>query len=190
MESAAVASAEPVVVVENARFGERFVFTGSTPEVCAFDFYVAPRRGMPMLHKHGRQSEVFRCRRGELTVLLKGETRVVRAGEEFTIPAGTLHAFENRGDVEVYCEVEYRPAGRNMEWLMVLNACERATGREPGLLDLAPFINDVDIYVDGPPVWVQRALFGWVLRPIALLTGRKRRLLERAREAYGRPIDW
>ena len=58
------------------------------------------------------------------------------------------------------------------------------------MLDIAPFINDVDIYIDGPPVWVQRALFGLVLRPVALLLGRKRWLLERAREAYGRPVDW
>ncbi|MDB4931115.1 MAG: hypothetical protein JWM10_3599 [Myxococcaceae bacterium] len=67
---------------------------------------------------------------------------------------------------------------------------ERATGREPGEHDLAPFINDFDIYIDGPSVWVQRALFGWVLRPVAVLMGRKRRLLDNAREAYGRPVDW
>jgi hypothetical protein len=46
------------------------------------------------------------------------------------------------------------------------------------------------LHIDGPPVWMQRALFGWVLRPVALLIGRKRRLLDTARETYGRLIDW
>lgn len=176
-------------VVENARFGERFVFGPPTEGAFNFDFFVAPKSGMPMLHTHARQSEVFRCRRGELTVLLDGGAKVLRAGEELSLTPGTLHAFENRGDAEVECEVSYEPPGRSREWLMLMNALERATGREPGLLDMAPFILDVDIFIKGPPVWAQRALFG-ALRPIAGLLGRRERALRVAAEAYGPDFRW
>lgn len=176
-------------VVENGRFGERFVFGPPTKGTFTFDFFVAPKSGMPMLHTHSKQSEVFRCRRGELTVLLADGTRVLRAGDEASLPPGTFHAFENRGDAEVECEVSYEPAGRSREWLMLINALERATGKEPGLLDMAPFILDVDIFIKGPPVWVQRAIFG-ALRPIARLLGRRERALRLATEAYGPAFRW
>lgn len=175
-------------VVENARFGERFEFGPATDGDFAFDFFVAPGKGVPMLHAHGRQSEVFRCRAGELTVLLADGERTLRPGEELDLAAGTFHAFVNRGAVEAHCEVEYRPAGRSREWLMLMNAVERAVG-EPGLLDLAPFINDVDLFIKGPPFWMQRAIFG-ALRPLAGALGRKERALRLAAEAYGAAFRW
>jgi len=177
------------LVVENARFGERFVFGPATKGAFVFDFFVAPKSGMPMMHTHAKQTEVFRCRRGEVTVLLADGTKVLRPGDEVELAPGTFHAFENRGDVEVECEVEYRPAGRSREWLLLTNALERATGREPGLLDLAPFILDVDIFIKGPPIWMQRAIFG-ALRPIATLLGRRERALRLAAEMYGPAFAW
>lgn len=192
MEASAVASpaaADRPIVVTNARFGERFVFTHVDGERCRFEFTVAPKKGMPMLHAHARQSEVFRVVRGELTVLLAEGERQLRAGEELVIEPGTFHAFENRADVEVVCDVEYRPAGRNREWLMVANAIERARGSEPGLLDLAPFIGDVDIFIKGPPVWLQRAMFAG-LKPLAVALGRRDRWLAAASEQYGVPVHW
>lgn len=180
---------EAPVVVVNERHGERFVFTHVDRERCAFDFTVAPRGGMTMLHAHARQRERFRVVGGELTVLFADGERVVRAGEEVTIEPGTYHAFENRGDVEVTSEVEYLPAGRNREWLMIVNAVERARGAEPGLLDLAPFIGDVDIFIKGPPVWLQRAMFA-ALKPLAVALGKREAALRAATDAYGRPVTW
>lgn len=174
--------------------GERFVFTRtgaeSGGEVLAFDFFVAPTGGVPMKHFHDKQAEVFRCRRGELTVMVPGETRTLRPGDEVTLPPGTVHALVNQGTDEAYCEVEYRPAGRNEAWFKLMTGFTWKHRREPGLLDLAPFVNDVDIYIAGPPRWLQRALFGWVLKPIAIALGRRRRALAAATAAYGRPFHW
>ncbi len=180
---------EAKLVVENARFGERFEFGPATTGAFAFDFFVAPKSGMPMLHTHAKQSEVFRCRRGEITVLLADGPRLLRPGDDLTLAPGTFHAFENRSDVEAHCEVEYQPGGRSREWLLLTNAIERATGKEPGLLDIAPFILDVDIFIKGPPIWMQRVIFG-ALRPIATLLGRRERALRFAAEMYGSAFAW
>jgi quercetin dioxygenase-like cupin family protein len=174
--------------------GERFVFTRTGAEtggeVLAFDFFVAPRGGVPMKHLHDRQAEVFRCVRGELTVTVAGETRKLRPGEEVVLAPGTVHSLVNEGVDEVKCEVEYRPAGRNEAWFKIMSGFVWKHGRDPSVLDLAPFINDVDIYVAGPPRWLQRALFGWLLKPLAIVLGRRERMLAAASEAYGRPFAW
>jgi mannose-6-phosphate isomerase-like protein (cupin superfamily) len=177
--------------VELAPTGERFRFRSDPADITrlAFDFHVAPGGGVPDRHQHARQSETFRCLHGTLDVDVHGETRQLHPGDELTLPAGTVHSLRNAGDAEVHCEVEYRPAGRNREWFLLVAANTRRLGREPGLLDLAPFIADVDIYLPGP-VGPQRALVRWALRPLGILLGRRRRMLACASEAYGRPFRW
>jgi quercetin dioxygenase-like cupin family protein len=174
--------------------GERFVFTRtgaeSGGEVLAFDFFVEPRGGVPMKHCHGGQTEIFRCLRGELTVTIGGETRTLRPGEEVVLSPGTVHSLFNAGEEEVQCEVEYRPAGRNEDWFKLMSGFAWKHGREMGVLDLAPFLGDVDLYVDGPPKWLQRLLFAGLLKPLALALGRRERVLAAASEAYGRPFAW
>lgn len=183
----------PENVIENAQHGERFVITTTTAasngEVLAFDFFLAPGGSVPMMHAHLKQAESFRCKRGTLTVKLEDGTRTLGPGDELTLPAGTFHALANLGDEEVYCEVEYRPAGRSEDFLKIGGAYIVATGKEPGLLDVVSFLRGVDLYVKGPPLWLQRALFG-ALEPVAKLLGRKQRMLRVAKEVYGRPFEW
>ncbi len=181
-------------VAENALQGERFVFTRSGRdtggEVFAFDFYVSPGGGMPFNHRHTSQDEVFECVRGRLHLVINGQPRVLQAGETVRVPRGTAHSFCNPGTQEVLCRVEYRPAGRNEEWFRLVNAPVKRFGKAPGLLDLAPFILDMDLYAAGPPLWAQRVLFGWILAPLARLLGRRKRMLRTASEVYGRPFEW
>lgn len=106
-----------------------------------------------------------------------------------TIPSGTVHSLANQGDVQTVCDVEYRPAGRNRDWFQLIGAAIATTGKEPGLFDLSPFIGDVGIYIEGPPVPAQRALFA-VLKPLAILLGRRRRMLRMASDYYGRAFTW
>jgi len=177
--------------VEIPRTKERFVFRDSpaTDDVLAFEFIVGPGGAFPLRHYHDQQSETFHCVSGELTVHLDAGDRVLCQGDEIELSPGTMHAFSNRGDVDAVCEVAYRPAGLNAPWLRIYSALEQHLGREPGLLDIAPFIGRVGIYIEGPPRWGQIALFA-VLGPIATLLGRKRRALAAAEAVYGRPFTW
>jgi hypothetical protein len=142
-----------------------------------------------MRHHHLHQGELFRVKRGELTVHLKAGDKVVRAGEELVLAPGEVHAFTNAGAVEVECHVEYRPAGKNEAWLKLANALTAKLGRDPGLLDIAPFLGEVGMYLEGPPPWLQRVLFA-VLGTIATWMGKKRAGLAAAREAYGDDFRW
>ncbi len=184
----------PFDVVENPVSGERIVFTetgaDSAGERLRFDFFVRPGGGVPVAHRHSGQHEHMRCVRGALQVTLDGTDVVLGPGDELTIEPGTTHQMANRGDVEAMCEVEYRPAGRNEEWFRLLHGFAYRHGHDPSLLDLAPFLPAMGILVPKPPEVPQRILIGYVLRPLAILLGRRRRMLHTAQEVYGRPIGW
>lgn len=172
--------------------GERFVYrppSGSADRF-EFDFFVAPGGGVEREHRHLHQTETFRCLAGTLTVTLDGEVRAIGPGETLVIEPGTAHTLRNRGDEELHCEVAYEPAGRNREWFQLLSGYTRRYGKEPGLLDLGPFIGDVGIYITGPPVAVQNILYRWVARPLGIVLGRRRRMLAAAREAFGPSFGW
>ncbi|MCC5953172.1 MAG: cupin domain-containing protein [Acidimicrobiia bacterium] len=171
--------------------GERFVLRSdpSDTSVLAFDFYVEPGGGVKDNHRHRSQSEHLRCISGTLDVTVNGAPAQLGPGDEVDLPPGTLHTLQNLGDTEVHCHVEYRPAGRNREWFQMIAAYIDRTGKEPGLLDLAPFLVDVDLYL-GMPVWFQRIVLKGILGPIGTLLGRRRRMLACAAEAYGRPFTW
>lgn len=172
--------------------GERFVFLSPEEERerFRFEFFVAPGGGVSQRHCHANQTEWMRCVEGSLELVVDGQPTALRAGEEMTLPPGTFHTLANHGDTEVRCEVEYRPAGRNREWFRLIAAFEHCMGRAPRLLDLAPFLPDVDLFVPGTPRVLQRALFVGVLRPLAILLGRRRRMLRLAEVAYGRAFRW
>lgn len=167
----------------------RFLSAPSDPEVFAFEFMVDPGGGVFEAHRHVAQSEVFRCTSGALTVTVDGSVQVLGPGDEVVVSPGALHAMTNAGEVPAVCHVEYRPAGRNRAWFQLNSAFQARTGREPGLLDLGAFIGDVGIFIAKPPIPLQRALFT-VLRPIAIVLGRRRRMLDCAREVYGADFVW
>jgi mannose-6-phosphate isomerase-like protein (cupin superfamily) len=172
--------------------GERFVYRSprTVTDHFSFDFFVAPGGGVEREHRHVDQSETFRCLAGELSVTLDGEPSVIGPGETLTIEPGVAHTLRNAGTEEVYCEVEYSPAGRNREWFQLIGAYSQTYGKEPGLLDLGPFIGDVGIYITGPPIGAQRLLYRWVMRPLGILLGRRRKMMDAAQQSFGAGFSW
>lgn len=184
--------ARPADRVDFLPTGEHFEFLSDPADESrlVFDFVVDPGGGVPLRHLHRRQEEVYRCRAGQLDITVGDELHVLSPGQDLTVPAGAVHSLANHGPEPVRCEVEYRPAGRNRQWFQIQGAYMEAQGREPRLLDLAPFIGDVEVYVERPSVPVQRALFAAVLKPLAILTGRRRRMLRLARARFGDGFEW
>jgi quercetin dioxygenase-like cupin family protein len=166
--------------------GERIVITRTAEETggaaVVFDFYLQPSGGVAFEHAHGEQDEIFRMRKGELTLTVAGEPRVLREGEELTIPAGVNHTLRNATDAEIAMEVEYRPGRRSDWWLVHAHAAQDHLGRELTLLEMAPYLADVGIYPASPPRPVVRLVYA-LLAPIARLLGKHRVLLD-ASEAY------
>ncbi|MEZ5239194.1 MAG: cupin domain-containing protein [Microthrixaceae bacterium] len=168
----------------------RFLSDPGDSDHLVFDFVVDPGGGVPLRHQHADQEEVYRCRSGRLHLMIGEAEQVLEPGAEATVPRGAVHSLENRGEDPVVCEVEYRPAGRNREWFKLQGAFMAETGREPGTLDLAPFLGDVGIFIEGPPVTAQKLLFALVLKPVAIALGRRRRMLRFARARYGEEFTW
>jgi quercetin dioxygenase-like cupin family protein len=171
--------------------GEHFVLTSDVSDRSrlAFEFRVDPGGGVPQNHRHCGQRELMHCISGTLDVTVNGTPATLCAGDTVELEAGTLHTLANRSDDEAYCQVEYLPAGRNREWFQLIAAAQFHTGRDPGLLDIAPFITDVDILLAGPSA-PQRFMLRWFIGPFATLLGRRRKMLAMATDVYGREFTW
>jgi quercetin dioxygenase-like cupin family protein len=54
---------------------------------------VAPRGDSPPLHVHEREDELFHVLDGQLTLMVDGRERVLRAGESALAPKGIAHTY-------------------------------------------------------------------------------------------------
>jgi mannose-6-phosphate isomerase-like protein (cupin superfamily) len=70
----------------------------STPEVLLIEARWDPGSTEPIAHFHPHQDEHFEVLEGELTAVVDGERRVLRAGEALDVPRGAVHKMWNVGD--------------------------------------------------------------------------------------------
>ena len=54
---------------------------------------------------------------------------------------------------------------------------------------MAPFIGDIGLFIDGPPVVMQKILFA-ALKPLAIVLGYRRKMLDHTSKIYGHAISW
>lgn len=97
-------------------------------------------------------------------------------GEEITIPAGARHAMWNAGAEPLVTRIELRPALRMEAFFEAIVTLERdgALPRSgpPNLLRVAPVLLAHESWLAGPPIWLQRGLFG-ALAALARLLGHR-----------------
>jgi quercetin dioxygenase-like cupin family protein len=77
---------------------------------CLIDMHI-PKGGGPPLHRHNFE-ENFTVLHGEILVMFRDTTQIVRAGERMNIPANAPHHFTNTKDepARLYCTCS--PAGQ------------------------------------------------------------------------------
>lgn len=168
--------------IRNPVTRERLRFTVHADETggerCVLDFVCEARGGgVPEVHLHEGQTEIFRVRAGALHLWVDGVERVLRPGEELAVPPNVPHGLVNRGDVDAVLEVEYRPALRSEWWLSTFHAAAERAGESPALVDFLPHL--VAKRVGLRPTHVPRPLvllLGWLLVPWSRLSGRWRRM--------------
>ena len=73
----------------------------------------------PPLHYHPQQEEQFQVLSGALHVQIGEEEAEYKAGESFTVPAGTQHGMHNRGEQECRVRWQVRPAMRTEDYLVL-----------------------------------------------------------------------
>jgi len=169
-------------VVRNDFNKETFIFTVTDdPEVARFDVILDKGGcggGNALVHVHPLAEERFVMTSGRVKIVIDGQEHLIGPGEEAIVPKGKPHCFVNGWDDTTTFTVEFRPA---QEHLLFFANFARVTAEHPEwfsakgnpdfLLIAAGLHRFKDhIYLDRPPVIVQKLLFA-VLAPIARLFG-------------------
>jgi mannose-6-phosphate isomerase-like protein (cupin superfamily) len=135
-------------------------------------------------HVHDHCSEHFEVKAGQITFVVDGEERTLRAGEEATVPPGSWHHWWNSGQEEVVIRTRVEPALELGEAILVIwglcaDGHTNAEGRPSPLLGALLLTRyRREIRYRQPPDVVQRLLFP----PLAALA--RRRGLEATIEKY------
>lgn len=134
---------------------------------------VLPYAPGPPEHVHTNLDEVFSVTKGQLSLFVNGDKKVLKSGESFTVPSGTYHKFFNETNQPVTGVVEV-PVG----FAFALTQLYGVSQDDPTffqsprlLLQLSAWGSGFDSYLkDGPPPVVMKTI-KFLLLPIAKLAG-------------------
>ena len=137
-----------------------------------------PHAPGPPAHVHTTFAERFIVAEGEVSMVVDGETHVLRAGEEFLVEPGVAHQPFNATGTEAIVRGPLTPDyALPRDFAVFLTQAygffdeSPANNRPPrALLQMSRFSPRYDSWLGGPPVFAQRATY-WVLGPIARLMG-------------------
>jgi quercetin dioxygenase-like cupin family protein len=160
--------------LENPVTRERFIVRRSGPQELVLEVRVPPGMIRPPLHLHRSQQESFEVLSGQVIVRAGREQRTLAPGSRLAVAPATPHTWWNSGDDEAVLLAEFRPPGQVQSFFETF--CGMASqGRcnshgSPPFLQIAASARQWDMYLAGPPVPLQRALFA-ALGPLARLRG-------------------
>jgi mannose-6-phosphate isomerase-like protein (cupin superfamily) len=130
----------------------------------------------PPLVFHLAFSETFEVLEGQLDVIIGGKNnhRVLTAGEKALVPVNTLHRFWNSSHAPSVFMIEVRPASRFEELMRTLFGLVHdgkvKSGMPNNIWEFALFTILSESYIQGPPVFLQKVIFGLLAR-IARMKG-------------------
>lgn len=139
-----------------------------------------PKASGPPVHIHENFDETFTVKSGELSLLVNGEKKILKAGESFTIPRGIAHKPFNETDQPVIVESSENVKTMTAEFAYHLSQIYPfvdGLGENPstlkGIMQLSVYGNEMDAWMaDGPPIKVQKAT-RYLFAPTARLLGYK-----------------
>jgi quercetin dioxygenase-like cupin family protein len=160
--------------LENPVTKERITIRHHGPEALLLEVRVPPGMIRPPLHLHRGQQESFEVLQGRVTVRTGREQVPLGPGGRLAVLPGTPHTWWNSGDDEAAILVDLHPPAQMQSFFetfcgMAAEGHCNASGGPP-LLQVAVSARSWDMYLAGPPVILQRALFA-ALGPIARLRG-------------------
>jgi quercetin dioxygenase-like cupin family protein len=165
-------------LVEDPVFRARYRFERATEdggaEVQHVEMWVDPGGGVTP-HIHPAMSESFTVLEGVCEFLAGRRWRAAQAGDTVVVPAGTRHAFRNRGNEVAHVRAQARPPSTLQAFLEDVAGLSRAgklsrlgLPKPGGVLDafaLAHYYRDMVVLLfPAPPVFLQRLLLPAVAR--------------------------
>lgn len=153
--------------ITNKLTGEKIIWLETAEDTngkyLTFRMILAPEGSLPVIHVHPRQTERFAIKKGVLTLFVNGRDQYVKPGESFTVPKGAPHKFMNESvSDEVEMVVTLTPALNTKTFLEqyygFANDNRAKFDGTPPFLQLMAWVNEYELFVAGPPLWVQKVL--------------------------------
>lgn len=130
----------------------------------------------PPEHVHSDFDETFEITNGELSLLVNGEVKKIRPGQQLHIPKGTPHKpFNETADTIYTKELIAFPEKFAFYLVQVYGLMDnKGLGKSAGTMFQVSLLNHegFDSYIAGPPVFMQRAI-SFILTPATRLFGYK-----------------
>ena len=164
----------PADQLDNPVSKERFTIRARGAEALVLDVSVPPDMVRPPAHLHRSQQESFEVLRGQVTVQTGRQRHILGPGDRIAVAPATPHTWWNSGHNEAVVRAEFRPPGQAQSFFetfcgMASEGRSNAQGSPP-FLQIAASARWWDMYLAGPPVTMQRALFA-ALGPLARIRG-------------------
>ena len=170
-------------VIRNAFNGETFIFPTrqDDPAVAQFTVQLDPGGtggGNALVHVHPLADETFTVVTGSLEVVIAGRHEMLYSGETFTIQHGRPHYFANASAGQTTATVSLSPAQRHLSFFHTFATLTRerpnwfSAKGDPHLLLIALVLHSYPdhLYLWGPPIWLQKAVFR-ILARLAMWRG-------------------
>jgi quercetin dioxygenase-like cupin family protein len=167
--------------ISNKKTGEKVTWietaADTNGERLVFLFEVAPKGELPVTHFHPNQTETFEIKEGSIKLNVDGEEKTLRVGEIFTVPENVPHRWWNDSANEtVKLIATFRPALNTETFLEQFyglgNDDKTKPDGTPNFLQLMAMVRKYELFVAGPPVFVQK-IMSIVLGTIGRLFGYK-----------------
>ena len=158
-------------VIKNPVTGDQITFLLTAHEtngtLLRFETVSSVGRSGPPFHLHEVTEEYFKVLSGKLGVIVgaQRDRHILEPGQPFAIAPGTPHTFYNAGDEPVRHITEMRPAGGFATALETLYGLARdgklsKRGAPTNIWQLAIITQQTESWFVGPPISVQKAIFG------------------------------
>jgi mannose-6-phosphate isomerase-like protein (cupin superfamily) len=165
------------VTMRNAFNGETFIFPmlQDDPRQAHFTLQLDPGGsggGNGLVHVHPLADETFTVLAGRLEIVIAGQHHMLYPGEGLTIPRGLPHYFFNSGKGVTTASVSFSPAQNHVQFFTTFATLTQdhpawfSPKGDPKLLLIALFLHRYPdhLYLDGPPIWLQKMLFRLLAR--------------------------
>lgn len=167
--------------ISNKKTGEKITWLETSKDTqgkrLVFDFSVSPKGKLPVVHFHPNQTEIFEIQKGEFCIKIGKETKHLKLGDRIIIDKGVAHQWWNPSESQaVEMKVIFEPALNTETFLEQFfglgNDNKTKPDGTPPFLQIMAMANKYEIYVDGPPLVIQK-IMSVVLGGIARLIGYK-----------------
>jgi mannose-6-phosphate isomerase-like protein (cupin superfamily) len=121
----------------------------------------------PPVHKHARQTEIFKVMEGTAGILSGDETVVLQRGESFTVPANTWHTYFGVDKKPMKLKVTLKPALSMKYFISETNhAANRRKSESPSMFDRWYLIAEMkgQYFEKGTPLILQKTILSLFAR--------------------------